>query len=155
MFMEGFNMPAVSKELLKKLYMDLRNERKHMMFYLTNASTVQGLDSIEVEEIFTEEAAEEMKHVKEFQDMIVGVGGTLLDNDAKGFEPFDVNLNTEYALKYALHMEEEVVENYVTRISEIEKEEDPVTRKWLEVFYEKQIEKSRSDVDRYKRLLSY
>ena len=52
-------------------------------------------------------------------------------------------------------MEEEVVENYVTRISEIEKEEDPVTRKWLEVFYEKQIEKSRSDVDRYKRLLSY
>ena len=49
MFMEGFNMPAVSKELLKKLYMDLRNERKHMMFYLTNASTVQGLESIEVE----------------------------------------------------------------------------------------------------------
>jgi len=52
-------------------------------------------------------------------------------------------------------MEEEVVDNYVNRIEALDQLTDKTTKKWLEVFYEKQIEKSRADVDKYKRLLNY
>ena len=148
-------MPAVSQTLLEKIYYDLKNERKHMLFYLTNASSIKGVDSIEIAEIFAEEAAEEMKHVKEFQDMIVGLGGNIYNELTCGYNKYDIFENATEAVKYALFMEEEVVENYVKRIDELENEESSVERKWLEVFYEKQIEKSRSDVDRYKRILNY
>jgi len=43
------------------------------------------------------------------------------------------------------------------RIEEIENDTliDIVTKKWLVVFYEDQLKKSRTDVDKYKRLLNY
>jgi len=52
-------------------------------------------------------------------------------------------------------MEEEVVDNYVNRIEHLDQLTDKVVKRWLEVFYEKQIEKSQADVDKYKRLLNY
>jgi len=148
-------MAKLSDDFMSDLYLDLRNERKHMMFYLTNSSSLKGMDSIEYVEIFEHEATEEMKHVKDFQNMIVGVGGNISSAEAQGFEKFDIFVNSEDALKYALFMEEEVVDNYVNRIEALDQLTDKTTKKWLEVFYEKQIEKSRADVDKYKRLLNY
>ena len=70
-------MTTISENLLQKIYSDLRNERRHMMFYLTNAVSINGLLSEEYSEHFMANAKEEMEHVKEFQEMIVGLGGNL------------------------------------------------------------------------------
>ena len=43
--------------LIENLKEDLKNERKHMLFYLTNASTITGLNRIEIKEFLLEEAA--------------------------------------------------------------------------------------------------
>jgi rubrerythrin len=153
--MEDMKMPQVNEKFMDFLYLDLRNERKHMMFYLTNASSIKGLDSIEYIEMFENEAKEEMSHVISFQDMIVGLGGDLNCLQAQGYERYEIFQIPYAALKYALEMEEEVVDNYVERIEMAANLENKTTAKWLEVFYEKQIEKSRADVDKYKRLLNY
>jgi hypothetical protein len=60
------------------------------------------------------------------------------------------------AVSSALYLEEQVVENYALRIEEIENDTliDIVTKKWLVVFYEDQLKKSRTDVDKYKRLIA-
>lgn len=148
-------MSKLSDEFMSFLYLDLRNERKHMLFYLTNSGSIKGIDAIEYIEMFADEAQEEMNHVKEFQDMIVGVGGDLNCLEAHGHEKFEIFTSPSESLKYALMMEEEVVDNYVNRIEHLDQLTDKVVKRWLEVFYEKQIEKSQADVDKYKRLLNY
>lgn len=148
-------MPQVSENILNFLYVDLLNERKHMLFYLTNASSMRGMDAVEYIELFEKEAKEEMSHVINFQDMIVGVGGNLNCLKAQGYERYEIFSSPREALKYALEMEEEVVDNYVERIEMVQNLENKTVSRWLEVFYEKQIEKSRADVDKYKRLLNY
>ena len=148
-------MAKLSDEFMSLLYLDLRNERKHMLFYLTNSGSIKGIDAIEYIEMFADEAQEEMNHVKEFQDMIVGVGGDLNCLEAHGHEKFEIFTSPSESLKYALMMEEEVVDNYVNRIEHLDQLTDKVVKRWLEVFYEKQIEKSQADVDKYKRLLNY
>lgn len=153
--MEEDKMPQVNENILNLLYSDLRNERKHMLFYLTNAGSIKGIDAIEYIEMFEDEAKEEMNHVLEFQNMIIGLGGNLNNLNAQGYEQYQIFVKPEDALKYALEMEEEVVDNYVDRIALAEQLENKTVSKWLEVFYEKQLEKSRADVDKYKRLLNY
>lgn len=148
-------MPQVDQNVLDLIYLDLRNERKHMLFYLTNASSIKGMDAVEYIEMFEKEAKEEMSHVTNFQDMIVGLGGNLNCLQAQGYEKYEIFTSPREALRYALEMEEEVVDNYVERIGMVQNLENKTTSKWLEVFYEKQIEKSRADVDKYKRLLNY
>jgi bacterioferritin (cytochrome b1) len=148
-------MAKLSDEFMRLLYSDLRNERKHMLFYLTNSGSIKGIDAIEYIEMFEDEAKEEMNHVKEFQNMIVGIGGDLNCAEAHGHEKFEIFTSPNESLKYALTMEEEVVDNYVNRIESLDNLHDRVIKKWLEVFYEKQIEKSQADVDKYKRLLNY
>lgn len=148
-------MPQVDQNVMDLIYFDLRNERKHMMFYLTNASSMRGMDAVEYIELFESEAKEEMSHVTNFQDMIVGLGGNLNSLQAQGYERYEIFTLPRDALKYALEMEEEVVDNYVERIEMVQKLENKTTSRWIEVFYEKQIEKSRADVDKYKRLLNY
>lgn len=148
-------MPQVDQNVLDLIYLDLRNERKHMLFYLTNASSIKGMDAVEYIEMFEKEAKEEMSHVTNFQDMIVGLGGNLNCLQAQGYEKYEIFTSSREALRYALEMEEEVVDNYVERIGMVQNLENKTTSKWLEVFYEKQIEKSRADVDKYKRLLNY
>jgi len=152
---EGAKMPQVDQNVLDLIYLDLRNERKHMLFYLTNASSIKGMDAVEYIEMFEKEAKEEMSHVTNFQDMIVGLGGNLNCLQAQGYEKYEIFTSPREALRYALEMEEEVVDNYVERIGMVQNLENKTTSKWLEVFYEKQIEKSRADVDKYKRLLNY
>ena len=149
-------MITISENLLQKIYSDLRNERRHMMFYLTNAVSMNGLLSEEYSEYFMSNAKEEMEHVKEFQEMIVGLGGSLTTPESIGCDMFMIENDVRRAVSSALYLEEQVVENYALRIEEIENDTliDIVTKKWLVVFYEDQLKKSRTDVDKYKRLIA-
>lgn len=137
--------------MIQLLNNDLKNEWKHLRFYLHHASTIVGLHSEEYKEILLKEAAGEMSHVTEFSDLIIGLGGTATaeSNEFPSLtDPADIIL-------YAMNMEEEVVVNYVQRIkdaNELRASED-VDGQWLEIFLENQIQKSREDVDRYRQIL--
>lgn len=136
------------EEVIFDLNQDLKNEWKHMRFYLHHASRVQGLHCNEYKELFLEEAASEMKHITEFSDLIVGLGGipTTESNDFPCFtKPKDI-------LSYALNMENEVVVNYALRISQAELLDCP-NNKWVTIFLENQIEHSRADADHMKQIL--
>lgn len=119
-----------------------------MHFYLYHASAITGLHREELREFLLKEAASEMNHVTEFSDLIIGLGG-IATTDVNAFPKFE---SPKDIFQYALQMEKEVVDNYVTRISQAD-ELGKVDGKWLEVFLEKQIEHSREDVDHYQRLL--
>jgi len=133
---------------------DLKNERKHMHFYLVAASLVSGPHREEYKELFEKEASSEMKHVLEFQNALLG-----LDVDLKEAVEFIQDLphlcsyDVKELLQYALEMEQEVVANYANRIVFDVPLLDEPDRKYMEIFYEKQIEKSREDVDNYKMIL--
>jgi bacterioferritin (cytochrome b1) len=137
-----------------KMLEDLKNEKKHMLFYLTAASTVAGLNREELREMFLEEAASEMKHVTEFQDALLGLGVELLDTvHIKENNDYMVSYNAKELVAFALEMEEQVVENYSKRLLNDIPTLDVGDRVWMEIFYEKQIEKSREDVDNYRMIL--
>ena len=139
---------------VNKMLEDLKNEKKHMLFYLTAASMVSGLHREEYKELFLDEAKGEMQHVLEFQDALLGLGVDL-DETAQIFEHNDyvTSHNPKELLNYALGMEEEVVKNYAERIKDDVPNLDNEDRVWMEIFYERQIEKSREDVDNYRMIL--
>lgn len=135
-------------ELIHKLNEDLKNEWKHLRFYLYHASAVVGLHCEEYKELFLKEAASEMTHVTEFSDLIIGLGG-VATHEANDFDKF--TQPTEI-LRYALKMEEQVVNNYVERINDAERL-GGADGKWLEIFLENQIQASREDVDHFRQIL--
>jgi bacterioferritin len=134
--------------MIDLLNQDLKNEWKHLRFYLYHASAVVGLHCEEYKEFFLKEAAAEMEHVTQFSDLIRGLGGqsTCLSNE------FQTHTSPMDIIRYALAMEEEVVSNYTKRIKDAE-DLGGVDGQWLEIFLESQIEKSRADVDHYKQIL--
>jgi bacterioferritin (cytochrome b1) len=135
-------------EIIDILNNDLKNEWKHLRFYLYHASAVTGPLIEEYKELFLKEASGEMNHVTEFSDLIIGLGGTATDesNEFEKFtDPFDI-------ISYALKMEEEVVSNYVQRMQDASLL-GGVDGQWLEIFMENQIQKSRQDVDHYRQML--
>jgi bacterioferritin len=136
------------KKLIELLNNDLKNEWKHLRFYLYHASAVTGLHCAEYKELFLEEAASEMSHVTQFSDVIIGLGGiaTFESND---FEKFD---NPKEIMKYAVSMEEEVVNNYVQRIKDAS-ELGGTDGTWLGIFLEGQVQASREDVDHFKQIV--
>lgn len=136
------------QEMIELLNQDLMNEWKHLRFYLYHASAVEGLHREEYRELFLKEAAGEMQHVTEFSDVIIGLGGvpTVQSNE------FEKLFNIKEILLYALKMEQEVVENYVSRLKQAESL-GGVDGKYLEIFLENQVEKSRQDVDHFKLMI--
>jgi bacterioferritin (cytochrome b1) len=135
--------------LVENLKEDLKNERKHMLFYLTNASTITGLNRIEIKEFLLEEAASEMKHVEQFQNLILGLDGKIDDFSHNQFDIFE---DPYKILDYALKMEIEVIYNYSRRIKEAQELKDH-NGLWVEIFLESQIANSREDADQIKRML--
>jgi bacterioferritin (cytochrome b1) len=133
---------------------DIMNERKHLLFYITAASTVSGPHREEYKELFEKEAAGEMQHVIQFQNVLLGLGVDLTAS-TKTIEhnPYIVSYDVKELLTFALKMEEEVVANYASRIcNDLNLLDDP-DRRYLEIFYEDQIKKSREDVDNYRMIL--
>lgn len=135
--------------LIENLKEDLKNERKHMLFYLTNASTITGLNRIEIREFLLEEAASEMKHVEQFQNLILGLGGKIDNFD---YNHFDIFENAKDIIDYAFRMETEVIYNYTRRIKEAQQLDDH-NGLWVEIFLEDQIAHSREDADKMKQML--
>ena len=133
------------------LNLDLKNEWMHLKFYLVTASRLTGLHAHEYKEFFLDAAKSEMAHVQAFQDLIVGLGGepTIESNH---FQLFN---DPVQALKYALHMEQKVVSNYVSRQDDAKKlaETDKVNGTWIDVFLDSQIQDSREDADHLKQIL--
>ncbi len=138
------------EELLKNLKNDLRNEITHMHFYLQSAALVQGLHAKEYKEFFLKEAAKEMGHIAEFSDMIIGLDGEISNQNFDQKLPF--LRNPIHIIEHALTLEQEVVQNYCTRIHEAESL-GTVDGDWIHIFLEKQIEDSRHDVDELKQIL--
>lgn len=137
------------QQMLEALDLDLRNEYKHMNFYLYHATSLVGLHAEEYKEIFSEEAKSEMEHVKQFSNLLWGFNRqpSSLSGD------FPLFTSVRPALQYAHDMEAEVVKNYATRINQCANLLEP-DRTWITVFLEDQLAHSRRDVDRFKRLLS-
>lgn len=130
---------------------DLKNEWKHLHFYLANASLVTGLHAHEYKELLLKSAASEMGHVTAFSDLIVGLGGvpTVQRND------FTISFDPVEIIRAALTMEEEVVSNYVQRQKDAQELSslDPVNGGWIDVFLDGQIQDSREDADHLKQIL--
>lgn len=141
-------------KFLHLMLQDLKNEKKHMLFYLTAAATVSGINREEYKELLTEEAQSEMAHVMEFQNAMLGMGLDFTQTDEIfDHNPYEIFYDIRHILNYALKMEEEVVMNYATRLSrDLDLLQEPEKR-WMEIFYEDQLEKSRKDVDNLKMIL--
>lgn len=135
-------------EMIDLLNNDLRNEWKHLRFYLYHASAVVGLHCEEYKELFLKEAAGEMAHVTAFSDVIVGLGGKAT-HEANEFDRF---ISPTQIIDYAVKMEEEVVANYVQRMQDA-LALGGVDGQWLEIFLEGQIQDSREDVDHFKQIM--
>jgi bacterioferritin (cytochrome b1) len=135
-------------KMIQMLNDDLKNEWKHLRFYLYHASAVTGLHCAEYKELFLKEAASEMLHVSQFSDVIIGLGGTATfeSNDfGKYTDPKDI-------MEYAVAMEEEVVNNYVQRMKDAD-DLGGVDGTWLEIFLEGQVQASREDLDHFKQIV--
>jgi len=135
-------------KMIQMLNDDLKNEWKHLRFYLYHASAVTGLHCAEYKELFLKEAASEMLHVSQFSDVIIGLGGvaTFESNDfGKYTDPKDI-------MEYAVAMEEEVVNNYVQRMKDAD-DLGGVDGTWLEIFLEGQVQASREDLDHFKQIV--
>lgn len=138
-----------TEQMIDLLNKDLRNEWKHLRFYLYHASAVVGLHCAEYKELFLKEAAGEMAHVTAFSDLIVGMGG-VATHEANDFP---LMTKPEEIMTYALNMEREVVKNYVERMQQTHLMDDAVHAQWLEIFLEGQIQDSREDVDHFQQIV--
>lgn len=128
---------------------DMANEYKHMHFYLHSAIVVRGLHREELGEYFLAEAASEMKHVEDFGKMFLGMGGIPEARVAS----FPTNLTKiEDILAYIMEMENEVVQNYHTRMRQAEGIGTP-EGSVLHVFYEEQILDSRLTFNNVREML--
>jgi len=136
------------EEMVQLLRDDLGREMSHMIFYLKNSATLTGLHRQEIRELFLEEAASEMKHVHEFQDVILGLDGSI---DVVMPETPMLFVNPVDAVRYAYDMETEVVSNYTERIKQAQ-ELGGVDGLFIEVFLEEQVLHSRTDADNFKLL---
>jgi len=136
------------EKLIQLLNCDLKNEWKHLRFYLYHASAVTGLHCAEYKELFLKEAASEMLHVTQFSDVIIGLGGvaTFESNEFGKFsDPKDI-------MEYAVTMEDDVVKNYVQRMKDAD-DLGGVDGTWLEIFLEGQVQASREDLDHFKQIV--
>lgn len=136
-------------QLIAALNGDLANEYKHWHFYVNAAVRVRGLHREEIKEFLLKQAASEMAHVGQFADLIVGLGGVPVCMPRE----FSADLTDPYSiLKYAMEMEDEVIENYFVRMAQAE-ELGTAEGRWVVVFLEDQMIDSRTDRDHLSQMI--
>ena len=127
-----------NNHLIDLLQTDLRNERKHLGFYLQASVMVQGLHREELREFFMEQAKDELQHVAEFSELIVHLGGVpemgVSNFPSDGTDPVEL-------LRYAAEMEQQVANTYASRLVMTHEMENAATA-YAHVFYEEQIKDS-------------
>lgn len=128
-----------NNELIDLLQSDLRNERKHMLFYLQAGVMVQGLHREELSELLLKEAQDEHHHVVEFSKLIVQLGG-IPEQQVNDF-PKDLTCPYEI-LKYAKEMEQEVSNIYAMRLKQTSTDIGEAHESFVHLFYEDQLQDS-------------
>lgn len=141
---------------------DLSREYSHWNFYLQSATSIKGINRLEIGEFLLEQSQEEMKHVEEFKRLLHGLN--VRRNLEKEVPTKIAKFNSELTdsvqiLEEALKMEDQVVNNYVQRINDACKlqengSEDEIDGKYIELFLEDQILDSRKDADNIRMMLS-
>ncbi len=136
-------------EFIDLMNSDLRNEYKHMLFYLRSAVIVRGLHREPIKAFLDMEAKNEMTHVQAFSKRVVSLGGTPI---AEANE-FPVLYDPREILAYALEMEHEVVEIYAVRMKQAD-EMGGVDGVCTRLFYETQLEDSYDDMVEIKEMIA-
>ena len=137
------------KDFIEDLRDNVRHEWRHLQFYAYHASSVKGLYSPEYREIFQEQAASELQHVIQFNDLLIGLGADPVES---GY-PFPLLSDVEDILRYVVEMESQVITRYSQQILDIKDNFTIADARWIEIFLEKQIEDSRQDLDRFTQML--
>jgi bacterioferritin (cytochrome b1) len=139
------------EKLIELLNGDLRNEYKHMLYYLHSSFMLLGFSRLYLKDLLETHAKEEMEHVTEFAEKIRALGG----NPVCEISAFPTDLtDATLILQYALDMEKEVVRNYHERHKNaIEFYEATKANYDLVVFLEKHIEESQEDIDELTKVL--
>jgi bacterioferritin (cytochrome b1) len=136
-------------DFVKLMNQDLKNELKHMFFYLYSSFSVHGLHRLELGKFLQNAAKSELEHVQEFAKFIVDLGGSPehVPNDF-----FPLYGDPKLILQSALDMENEVLKNYTERLHHTDMlgGEDGSA---LHIFYEDQIMDSRKDANELRQLL--
>lgn len=155
------------QDLIRNLNGDLAREYDHWHFYINAAIYVRGLHREELSEFFYKAAAGEMEHIKQFGDLIVGLGGTPCYGIAPMFKeksPGQPVTDPAELVKLALEMEETVVANYYQRMNECEHLEKVSSlnqqgfldiakhARWVHLFLENQMVDSRTDADHLRQM---
>jgi bacterioferritin (cytochrome b1) len=138
--------------MISSLNEDLMREYAHWHFYIRAAAVVTGLHRQELSELFFEEAEGEMKHILEFQKLILGLGGI---PETKAAE-FNINYSDPSSLLFhAYAMENQVVSNYAKRMDDCDllEKNDNVNAKRIKIFLENQMQDSRDAADNYQEML--
>lgn len=140
-------------EFLQLMNADLQNEWTHLQFYLYHASSITGLHAAEYREFFTDAAKGEMQHVQMFLDRLFGLHFNLPNSSGK---QFPLSTHVETALANAARLEEEVVKNYSTRLTQLDALAAtwPAEAAYLKVFYEDQLQDSYEDCEKIRRILA-
>ena len=148
-YTDGLTLP----KFLELMNADLQNEWTHLQFYLYHASAITGLHAEEYKEFFTDAAKGEMQHVQQFLDRLFGLHFNL--PNASGNQ-FPLCTDVENALVQAMRLEEEVVKNYATRLTQLDALAAvyPVESAYLKIFYEDQLQDSYEDCEHIRRILA-
>lgn len=128
-----------TEELICFLQNDLKNERKHMLFYLQAGVMVRGLHREELSELLLKEAQDEHHHVVEFSRLIVQLGG-VPNQDVSEFPTHYTK--PEDILQYAVEMEQHVSDNYALRLKQIGTDSGSGIESYVNLFYEDQLQDS-------------
>jgi ferritin len=142
-----------TEEFIALMNEDLKREYQHMLFYLHTSALVKGLHRHEVGEFLFEEAQSELKHVREFSDMILSVYGypalpRLLTEELPQFPEGSIS----DILGHVLKMEQEVVTIFSERLKQSE-EIPGYQGQLLHIFYEDQIMDSHKTVHEVQMML--
>lgn len=139
-------------DLISAIGADLQNEWKHLQFYLYHMNVFRGLPMLTLRPLFEAEMRGEVEHVQMFSDLLVRLGALpVLDNNIESGVQFAGD-NVREIVHYAYQMEVEVAENYLQRIRQAE-ELGGVDGKLVQLFYEKQLEDSYTDAQKFKKIL--
>lgn len=124
-----------NEQLIELVNADLKNELKHLQFYLHASVMLQGLHRQELREYLAAEAASELVHCQQFAELVVHLGGVPTTET----NPFMCGSSCPVAiLKAAVEMEQEVADNYAERLRQTHEMENAATA-YCHVFYEEQI----------------
>lgn len=141
------------EEFLKLMNEDLKREYQHMLFYLYASALVKGFHRHEISEFLFDEAQSELKHVREFSDQILAVGGfPQLPDSLTDDMPRLTGDSLEAILRHVLKMESEVVTIFSDRLRESEEMTGPAGQ-ILHIFYEDQIMDSHRTVHEVQMML--